>query len=138
MADTHPGPGVPPGWYPGADGSQLYWDGVAWTEHVAAGTPPSLAHVTAPAPPPPPPPLPGGRPGYGTYPVVAPQAASGTASSTHVIVAWILTLLTGGYLLPWAIAATRRHPDVAVIAVINVLLGWTIVGWVIALLKAVR
>ena len=27
-------PAVPPGWYP-VDGAQRYWDGNAWTEHVA-------------------------------------------------------------------------------------------------------
>lgn len=25
----------PAGWYPAADGSQRYWDGVQWTEHTA-------------------------------------------------------------------------------------------------------
>lgn len=39
--------GVPAGWYPTPDGSQRYWDGNAWTEHVApaAGTAPAAGHV---------------------------------------------------------------------------------------------
>ena len=28
---------APAGWYPQPDGSQRYWDGSAWTSHVAAG-----------------------------------------------------------------------------------------------------
>lgn len=29
---------TPAGWYPQADGSQRYWDGEKWTEHVAPGS----------------------------------------------------------------------------------------------------
>lgn len=28
---------TPAGWYPQADGTQRYWDGNAWTEHIAPG-----------------------------------------------------------------------------------------------------
>jgi len=28
-------PPQPPGWYPTPDGKQRYWDGTAWTEHMA-------------------------------------------------------------------------------------------------------
>lgn len=28
-------PSVPAGWYPTPDGQQRYWDGSAWTEHIA-------------------------------------------------------------------------------------------------------
>lgn len=45
-----------------------------------------------------------------------------------VIVAWVLTVLTSGYLLPWAVAATRGKADSGSIALINVLLGWTVIG----------
>jgi hypothetical protein len=42
------------------------------------------------------------------------------------------------YLLPVLICWVRRVPDFAPVAVINVLLGWTLVGWVIALAFALR
>ena len=53
------------------------------------------------------------------------------------IVAIVVAILTAGYMLPWAIAAVRdvRHWSVFWI---NLLLGWTIVGWIWALVMALR
>jgi len=46
----------------------------------------------------------------------------------------LLSLLAAAfYLLPWAIAARRDHHRRAVICTVNVLLGWTVIGWVVAL-----
>jgi hypothetical protein len=42
------------------------------------------------------------------------------------------------YLLPLLIAIARRAPDLGVVAVVNIALGWTFVGWVAALALAVR
>lgn len=45
------------------------------------------------------------------------------------------------YLTPLLIAYKRAHHQIGAIAVINVLLGWTVVGWIVALamsLSAVR
>jgi hypothetical protein len=42
------------------------------------------------------------------------------------------------YLLPVLIGWARHVPDLGWIAVLNVLLGWTFAGWVVALLMAVR
>jgi hypothetical protein len=38
------------------------------------------------------------------------------------------------YLLPTIVAANRRHPSTGPIATINILTGWTFLGWVIALI----
>ena len=53
------------------------------------------------------------------------------------IVAIVVAILTAGYMLPWAIAAVRdvRHWSVFWI---NLLLGWTIVGWIWALVMSLR
>ncbi|CAB4898682.1 MAG: superinfection immunity protein [Actinobacteria bacterium] len=53
------------------------------------------------------------------------------------VVAIVVAILSAGYMLPWAIAAVRdvRHWSVFWV---NLLLGWTIVGWVIALVMALR
>jgi hypothetical protein len=54
----------------------------------------------------------------------------------------ILLFVIGGiYLLPTIIASVRSHQQVAAIAALNILLGWTLLGWVIAFvwsLTAVR
>jgi hypothetical protein len=57
--------------------------------------------------------------------------------TTTKVVAVLLAILTAGYLLPWAIAAVRdvRHWGVFWV---NLLLGWTIVGWIVALVMSLR
>lgn len=55
-------------------------------------------------------------------------------SQTHMVIAWVLAVLTFGYLLPWAIAATRQHQNVVAIALINVLTGWTGIGFLSTLI----
>lgn len=54
----------------------------------------------------------------------------------QVVVAWVLTVLTAGYFLPWAIAATRGKSNTGVVFWVNLVLGWTVVGWVVALVMA--
>ena len=53
------------------------------------------------------------------------------------IVAIVVAVLTAGYMAPWAIAAVRdvRHWSVFWI---NLLLGWTVVGWIWALVMSLR
>ena len=53
------------------------------------------------------------------------------------VVAVIVAILTAGYMLPWAIAAVRdvRHWGVFWL---NLLLGWTIIGWIWALVLSLR
>lgn len=41
-----------------------------------------------------------------------------------------------GYLLPWVISKIRRHHDSLAIFWLNTLLGWTLLGWVVALIWA--
>ena len=66
-----------------------------------------------------------------------PEASMGYSTSPVIIVvAWIAAVLTVGYLLTWAIAATRSMPNHGAICVLNVLLGWTIIGWIVALVMA--
>jgi hypothetical protein len=42
------------------------------------------------------------------------------------------------YLLPVLLGWARHVPDIGAVAVINILLGWTLVGWVVALALALR
>lgn len=57
--------------------------------------------------------------------------------TTTKVVAIVVAILTGLYMLPWAIAAVRdvRHWSVFWV---NLLLGWTIIGWIVALVMALR
>jgi len=59
-----------------------------------------------------------------------------------IIGAVALTVLVGGslalYLLPLIVGLLRRVPDIGSVAVINVLLGWTLVGWAAAMALALR
>ncbi len=67
-------------------------------------------------------------------PNVEPVGRSWTGTK---VVAVIAAILTAGYMLPWAIAAVRDVPHWSVFWV-NLLLGWTIVGWIVALVMALR
>lgn len=40
------------------------------------------------------------------------------------------------YVLPWYVASRRGHPQANAIAVLTILLGWTLLGWVGALVWA--
>jgi hypothetical protein len=59
-----------------------------------------------------------------------------------IITLFVLCYVAAGcaaiYLLPVLIAVARRVPDIGSVAAINVLLGWTLVGWAAALAMALR
>lgn len=55
----------------------------------------------------------------------------------QTVLAWIIALVTGGYMLPWAIAATRGKSNTGTVFWINLLLGWTVVGWIVALVMSI-
>lgn len=47
-------------------------------------------------------------------------------------------VIAGFYLLPAVVAAIRKVPNAGSVFVINLFLGWTVIGWVIALAMAAR
>lgn len=49
-----------------------------------------------------------------------------------------LGLLGLVYFCPTLNASTRRHPHATAIALINLMLGWTVIGWVFALIWSLR
>lgn len=102
----------PPGWYP-MDGGPRYWNGVAWTEDR------------------PPAGFPAYQPAFQAPPVMIPPKGRGA-----VAIAWILTVLSGGYMLPWAVAVTRGTSNSSKVGLVCFLLGWTVVGWIAALVMA--
>ena len=38
-----------------------------------------------------------------------------------------------GYLIPYIIARSRKHYNATAIGALNLLLGWTLIGWIVAL-----
>ncbi len=55
-------------------------------------------------------------------------------TTTNVIGLLLLGLLV--YFTPTMVARDRRHVNVVPIFVLNLLLGWTLLGWVVALVWA--
>lgn len=49
----------------------------------------------------------------------------------------ILLILILIYFFPFIIARDRKHPNQASIFVVNIFFGWTLLGWVLALVWAV-
>ena len=49
----------------------------------------------------------------------------------------VTLLLVALYFLPAIAADLRRHPSAFAIGLLNLLLGWTVLGWIIALVWAV-
>ena len=65
---------------------------------------------------------------------VEPENRSWTVTK---VVSVIVAILTAAYMLPWCIACVRDVPHWLVFW-INLLLGWTIIGWIVALVMALR
>jgi len=57
---------------------------------------------------------------------------------TVVVLGVTVTISAALYFLPVLVGAFRRAPDLGSVAVLNVLLGWTLIGWVVALALAFR
>lgn len=51
-------------------------------------------------------------------------------NTAHTVIAWIVTILSLGYMLPWAIGATRHTKNAPVIGILSLLFGWSGVGWI--------
>lgn len=81
------------------------------------------------------------RPGQGPVPlpvayVAAPFTDQQPVSTPVVVISWIVTVFTSLYMLPWAIAASRGKANQWTVFVVSLLLGWTVVGWIVALVMA--
>lgn len=60
---------------------------------------------------------------------------SDVSTSAEVMFTTLLILL-GIYMIPFGIAITRKHGSAGGIFFVNLLLGWTILGWIWALVWA--
>lgn len=58
---------------------------------------------------------------------------SSVSNLTHTVYAWLIS----AYCLPTMVAADRDHRELESVAELNLLLGWTVLGW-LALLAWAR
>jgi ABC-type sugar transport system permease subunit len=56
----------------------------------------------------------------------------------RLIFAVVITLLSLFYFLPFAIAFNRKRVNTGAIFALNLFLGWSLIGWVIALVWALK
>lgn len=55
-----------------------------------------------------------------------------------IVSLWIVAMLIGIYFIPTIVATQRNVVNKWSVAVINGFLGWTLIGWVVALAMALR
>lgn len=60
------------------------------------------------------------------------QSESGGAVASIVLLVFG-TIGLALYVLPTIIAVMRGHPNIAPIAIVNILLGWSFIAWVVSL-----
>lgn len=51
---------------------------------------------------------------------------------------FLVVIVIGAYFLPTIVAVARKVSDRGSVTVINLFLGWTLIGWVVALAMACR
>jgi hypothetical protein len=68
---------------------------------------------------------------YASEPVVAKAAMT-----EDQLAGMAVTALAGLYVVPGIIARARKHPRAMTIAALNLFAGWTLVGWIVALVWA--
>jgi hypothetical protein len=49
-----------------------------------------------------------------------------------------ILIISGLYFTPLIVALIRKVPNTGSVAVINVFLGWSVIGWIVALAMAAR
>jgi hypothetical protein len=47
---------------------------------------------------------------------------------------FVIGIVAAVYFLPWLVAIIRKHPNCMAIFLLNFFLGWTIIGWLGALI----
>lgn len=63
-------------------------------------------------------------------------ATAGSNAGGIILGAVVWAVAVIGYLLPVIVAGVRGMPNTGSVAVIDLLLGWTVIGWIVALAMA--
>ena len=56
----------------------------------------------------------------------------------HLLFAILITILSLFYFLPFAIAFHKKRANTGAIFALNLFLGWSLIGWVVALVWALK
>jgi Superinfection immunity protein len=64
------------------------------------------------------------------------SAGTGGVSAPAVVVIWVV--LVAAYWAPTIIAPVRKVRGIGQVVIVNFFLGWTLIGWVVALVMAFR
>jgi Superinfection immunity protein len=54
------------------------------------------------------------------------------------LIGMLIVVMVTAYMLPTLVAWLRHAPDAAAVALLNAVLGWTLIGWILALALALR
>ena len=54
------------------------------------------------------------------------------------MIGMLIVVSLSAYMLPTLIAWLRHAPDIAAVTLLNLILGWTLIGWIAALVLALR
>jgi hypothetical protein len=65
-------------------------------------------------------------------------AATDTTSGGGGAAVILVFILIGLYFVPTIVAVIRKVPNLGSVIVINLFLGWSVIGWVVALAMAAR
>jgi hypothetical protein len=65
-------------------------------------------------------------------------AATGTATGSGLLSFLVVVFAIGAYFLPTILAFVRKVPDAGSVLILNLFLGCTIIGWIVALAMAFR
>ena len=68
--------------------------------------------------------------------LAASDDGSGAGIGIGIVILWVVAFVA--YWFPTIIALVRSVPNKGSVIVINLFLGWTIIGWVVALAMAAR
>jgi Superinfection immunity protein len=58
------------------------------------------------------------------------------SSSSPVLSFLVMVLLSAAYFIPSVVAFLRAHRSKVAILTLNILLGWSVIGWIVALVWA--
>jgi len=67
--------------------------------------------------------------------MLAADSSSGGAGTAAL---FLILLMVAAYFVPTIVAVIRKVPNVGSVIVVNLFLGWSLIGWVVALAMAAR